>query len=470
MVSPEESAGLEEVWKDERYAIYDLNTNSAVCYPEHGERVEVKGDGGTYKLKGYAYAGGGKRVTRMEVTLDQGRTWMLADINYPEDLYRLAPEGEMLFGGRLDMAWRDTCFCWCFWELEVPLSRLQEAGDVMIRAMDDSMMVQPRDMYWSVLGMMNNPWFRVVIHKEGDYLRFEHPTQPMLTVEGWMERVKKTGGNLANGFWGEKMSGEDTATEKQEEPKEISMVDEKITRQISADELRQHDGEEEPWFVVNGQVYDGTKFLEGHPGGAASITNAAGQDVSEEFLAIHSENAKAMMPAYHIALLSHKITISRTPKSSTSPSPPHPTLGLPVGQHLMIRLRDPATREAIIRAYTPLSPGTDMGELRVLIKIYRDSADGTQKGGVMTQALDSLPPGHPVEFKGPVGKFEYLDNMVPTIATVSNSLRGKIEVSALGNIDANEKLFPKRNRKNVAREALTSAMYVYKYTPALKTK
>jgi nitrate reductase (NAD(P)H) len=26
----------------------------------------------------------------------------------------------------------------------------------------------------------------------------------------------------------------------------------------------------------------------------------------------------------------------------------------------------------------------------------------------MTQALDSLPLGHPVEFKGPVGKFEYL--------------------------------------------------------------
>ncbi|KAL2127793.1 hypothetical protein VTI74DRAFT_10161 [Chaetomium olivicolor] len=286
MVSPEESAGLEEVWKDERYAIYDLNTNSAVCYPEHDERVEVRGDGGVYKLRGYAYAGGGKRVTRMEVTLDQGRTWVLADINYPEDLYRLAPEGEMLFGGRLDMSWRETCFCWCFWELEVPLSRLQEAKDIMIRAMDDSMMVQPRDMYWSVLGMMNNPWYRVVIHKEGHALRFEHPTQPALMPGGWMERVKKAGGNLSNGFWGERMAGEDAVPEKAEPVKEISMVNEKLTRMITADELRQHEGENEPWFVVNGQVYDGTKFLDGHPGGAASIINAAGQDVSEEFLAI----------------------------------------------------------------------------------------------------------------------------------------------------------------------------------------
>jgi nitrate reductase (NAD(P)H) len=289
MISPEDSANLPETWKDERYAIYDLNTNSAVCYPAHDERVEV-GPGGAgdrvYKLKGYAYAGGGKRVSRMEVTLDQGRTWMLATVSYPEDLYRLAPDGEVLYGGRLDMAWRESCFCWCFWELDVPLSRLQEAGDVMIRAMDDSMMVQPRDMYWSVLGMMNNPWYRVVIHKEGHSLRFEHPTQPALIPGGWMERVKKEGGNITNGFWGEKMGSEDAKPVEAAPAKEISMVDEKVTRNITAEEFAQHSGEDEPWFVVNGQVYDGTAFLEGHPGGAASIINAAGQDVSEEFLAI----------------------------------------------------------------------------------------------------------------------------------------------------------------------------------------
>ncbi|KAK4236637.1 nitrate reductase [NADPH] [Achaetomium macrosporum] len=442
MIDPEQSANLPDTWKDERYAIYDLNTNSAICYPAHDERVPLTGSAETYKLKGYAYAGGGKRVTRLEVTLDQGRTWMLAPISYPEDLYRQARDGETLFGGRLDVSWRETCFCWCFWELELPIAKLHEARDIMIRAMDDSMMVQPRDMYWSVLGMMNNPWYRVVIHKEGHSLRFEHPTQPALIPGGWMERVKKEGGNITNGFWGEKTAGED-ATPVQEEPaKEISMVDEKATRKITVDELRQHDGEDQPWFVVNGQVYDGTKFLEGHPGGAASIINAAGQDVSEEFLAIHSENAKAMMPTYHIGTLD----VSAAPSSSLSDSAaedaasadpvflspktwrkallssktpvspdtkifhftlahPSQSVGLPVGQHLMIRLRDPVTREAIIRAYTPLSEGCDTGELRVLIKIYRDTP--TWKGGRMTQALDALPAGHPVEFKGPVGKFVY---------------------------------------------------------------
>ena len=81
-------------------------------------------------------------------------------------------------------------------------------------------------------------------------------------------------------------------------------------------------------------------------------------------------------------------------------------VGLPTGQHLMIRLRDPVTREAIIRSYTPVSETTEKGFMHVLIKVYFDS--GTVKGGRMSQAMDSLPIGHGVDFKGPIGKFEYL--------------------------------------------------------------
>lgn len=288
MVNPEMSADLPETWKDERYAIYDLNTNSAICYPAHDEELSLDSDITSYKVRGYAYAGGGKRITRVEITLDKGKTWMLANISYPEDKYRLAPEGERLFGGRLDMWWRESCFCWCFWDLDIPVPRLQESDDIMIRAMDEAMMVQPRDMYWSVLGMMNNPWFRVVIHKETHTraLRFEHPTQPTLTARGWMERVKKAGGNLTNGNWGEKLAGEEENVVEEEPAKEICMTSNSVSRKITIKELRNHDGDAEPWFVVNGQVYDGTGFLEGHPGGAASIVGAAGQDATEEFLAI----------------------------------------------------------------------------------------------------------------------------------------------------------------------------------------
>jgi len=84
---------------------------------------------------------------------------------------------------------------------------------------------------------------------------------------------------------------------------------------------------------------------------------------------------------------------------------PEQTLGLPIGQHLMVRLRDPVTREAVIRSYTPISETTDKGKLEMLVKVYF-AKDG-QQGGKMSQALDALPIGHFVEFKGPIGKFEY---------------------------------------------------------------
>ena len=81
------------------------------------------------------------------------------------------------------------------------------------------------------------------------------------------------------------------------------------------------------------------------------------------------------------------------------------TLGLPVGQHLMIRLRDPTTGEAVVRAYTPISETSKPGFIDVLVKVYFDTRE--VKGGKMTKALDALPLGHGVDFKGPIGKFEY---------------------------------------------------------------
>lgn len=113
--------------------------------------------------------------------------------------------------------------------------------------------------------------------------------------------------------------------------------------------------------------------------------------------------------AWSKALLSAKTNISHDSKIFTfCLDHADQTIGLPIGQHLLVRLREPATREVIIRAYTPISYGTDKETLNILIKIYRDTP--SQKGGKMTQALDSIPVGHWVDFKGPVGKFTYLGN------------------------------------------------------------
>ena len=75
------------------------------------------------------------------------------------------------------------------------------------------------------------------------------------------------------------------------------MTREGVKREITIDELRKHDGEKEPWFVVNGEVYDGTKFLKEHPGGTQSIVSAAGLDSSDEFMAIRESFLPPLVPS-----------------------------------------------------------------------------------------------------------------------------------------------------------------------------
>ncbi|KAJ5806597.1 nitrate reductase (NADPH) niaD or niiA-Penicillium chrysogenum [Penicillium pulvis] len=451
MISPEMSATSTEWWTDERYAIYDLNVNSVAAFPEHEEVLDLATAGPTYMVKGYAYAGGGRRITRVETSLDKGKSWRLAEIDYAEDKYRDF-EGD-LFGGKVDMWKRESCFCWSFWSLKIPVSDLKNSEALLVRAMDDGMMVQPRDMYWSVLGMMNNPWFRITITKEGNTLKFEHPTHPS-RAGGWMEKAKKAGGDLTNGNWGEKIEGE--APIEPEPVKEINMKKEGLARMIDLQELKSNSSAEKPWFVVNGEVYDGTGFLEGHPGGAISITSSAGLDVSEDFLAIHSETAKAMMPDYHIGTLD-KASLEALNSDSTAVSiDPRPiflqsrswakmklsevktvswdtrvfvfdlehdkqTLGLPIGQHLMIKVPDPTNKEAIIRSYTPISETNMEGKMELLVKIYFP-ADKVP-GGKMTMALDALAIGAEIDCKGPTGRFEYLGNGRVTISGKERKVR-----------------------------------------------
>ncbi len=129
------------------------------------------------------------------------------------------------------------------------------------------------------------------------------------------------------------------------------------------------------------------------------------------------------------ALLSSKKSISSDTRVFTfTLQHESQTIGLPIGQHLMIRLRDPVTREAIIRSYTPISEGTDRGTLQVLIKVYSDTAE--RVGGKMTKALDAIPVGHFVDFKGPIGKFEYLKKGHCTISGKPRFVRRFIMICA----------------------------------------
>lgn len=155
-----------------------MNVNSAIATPDHDQVLAATSDSeeATFVLQGYAYAGGGRRVCRVEITLDEGTSWSLAEIKYPEDLFREVTHDDPVYG-RIDLTEEDTCFCWCFWSYAVKVADLSKASSIAVRAMDESLALQPRDMYWNATGMMNNWWFRVVIHHlDNNTMKFEHPT------------------------------------------------------------------------------------------------------------------------------------------------------------------------------------------------------------------------------------------------------------------------------------------------------
>ncbi|EHK25862.1 uncharacterized protein TRIVIDRAFT_177810 [Trichoderma virens Gv29-8] len=476
-VTADQARNEDKWWYDPKYIINELNVNAAVCSPAHDDILEVASDVSMMQkipVEGYAYTGGGRRITRVEVTLDDGNTWKLCDISYPEDLYRIYPIKSHPYFGKLDLSTTDMSFSWCFWKVEIEVKSLlavRDAGFIAVRAMDEALSIMPRDMYWNATSMMNSWWFRVAIHGEnnGQILRFEHPTVPGNANGGWMQRMKEAGLNPKFPRLGENspssssLSGESMkpqGSRGDEDAKGVMINPDKLSTVITSSQLAEHaDGEgPSPWFVVEGHVYDGTGFLLAHPGGEQSIRLAAGEDATEDFMAIHSMDAKKMLRDYHIGKLEQPSESSRSPlaqlETQDDPSKPflepkvwkkvrlvhkreisHDSrifrfalphedqlLGLPVGQHVYLRVKkvDDATGkpEIVQRAYTPYSCSTQRGFIDLLIKVYFPSNESSQKdtafsGGQMTMVLENMgidtnTDELTVELKGPIGHFTYI--------------------------------------------------------------
>lgn len=154
-LSAEEARDQRDWWYDPRYIINDLNVNAAIARPAHDEQLLVSDSDSaeTYAVEGYVYAGGGRRVTRVEVTLDDGATWRLCDISYPEDAYRARAFTAPVWG-RIDLTERDECFCWAMWRIELPVADLQASSCIAVRGMDESLALMGKTMYWNPTGMM----------------------------------------------------------------------------------------------------------------------------------------------------------------------------------------------------------------------------------------------------------------------------------------------------------------------------
>ncbi|PHT50057.1 Nitrate reductase [NADH] [Capsicum baccatum] len=429
-----ELANAEAWWYKPEYIINELNINSVITTPCHEEILPINAwtTQRPYTLRGYAYSGGGKKVTRVEVTLDGGETWSVCTLDHPEKPTRYG-----------------KYWCWCFWSLEVEVLDLLSAKEIAVRAIDETLNTQPEKLIWNVMGMMNNCWFRVKMnvckpHKGEIGIVFEHPTQPGNQSGGWMAKERHL-----------EISAEAPPALK----KSISTpFMNTASKMYSMSEVRKHNHSDSAWIIVHGHIYDATRFLKDHPGGVDSILINAGTDCTEEFDAIHSDKAKKLLedfrigelittgytsdsspnssvhgsssissflapikelvqtPTRSVALIPReKIPCKLVDKQSISPDvrkfrfalpSEDQVLGLPVGKHIFLCAT--IDDKLCMRAYTPTSTVDEVGFFELVVKVYFKGVHPKfPHGGQMSQYLDSLPIGAFLDIKGPLGHIEY---------------------------------------------------------------
>jgi len=280
-----EQAKLEGWWYKPDYTVNELNINSVIASPAHNETVLIPRDGvhdiSTYKFKGYAYTGGGRKVIRVELSFDDGASWELCDLNHPENPSKYG-----------------KYFCWCFWEREIPIWNLLRCAQVMVRAWDSAQNTQPVNMTWNVMGMMNNCTFKILVHlsQSGNSsisLNFEHPTLPGTQHGGWMSPKQNE-------------SVEAVPT------KVVSDKNNTGVAYFTLEEVQKHTTKDSCWFIHSNKVYNSTSFLSDHPGGGESILLVAGGDATEEFDSLHSEKAHKLLREFYIGELTTPDVFSLT--------------------------------------------------------------------------------------------------------------------------------------------------------------
>lgn len=170
-----ERAVQEGWWYKQDYIINELSLNSVITYPNHNDTLSViEYIDKKIQIQGYAHAGGGRPVTRVEISTTQGEVWDLAEIHRSE---MPNPYGKF--------------WCWIWWTFEVDTAQLQD--EIWVRAWDSSNSPQPERPVWTLMGQSSNHIFRVKVHvdtiKGTLVYRFEHPTQPGQQTGGWATRV-----------------------------------------------------------------------------------------------------------------------------------------------------------------------------------------------------------------------------------------------------------------------------------------
>ena len=120
----------------EGLALGETSVNSVICRPQEGETPRA----GSVRVQGYAIAGGERGIERVDLSTDEGQTWVGTDV---------------LEDGK------DHPWAWRFWEARLELGPGPQ--QIFARALDSASDTQPERArsIWNFKGYVNNSWYRV---------------------------------------------------------------------------------------------------------------------------------------------------------------------------------------------------------------------------------------------------------------------------------------------------------------------
>jgi sulfite oxidase len=130
-------ADAETVDWDSGIKLGDFSVNAVICAPQEGARIA----GQSVRVQGYAVAGGGRAIARVDLSIDGGHTWVAARLDEPTNPWT-----------------------WRLWQAELELAA--GPNEIVARAWDSAANTQPEDIRqtWNFKGYLNNSWHRVRVH------------------------------------------------------------------------------------------------------------------------------------------------------------------------------------------------------------------------------------------------------------------------------------------------------------------
>ena len=138
---------------DQAPIVQEMPVQSLVCNPPQNTVIGAK-DATDFTIKGVAWSGGGRKIERVDVSLDGGKTFTAAE------LYKPIEQG------------RNRHWAWTQFSKTLPLpeemqNRLKRGESVQLditsKAMNSDFNVQPERMepYWNARGVCINHWYHV---------------------------------------------------------------------------------------------------------------------------------------------------------------------------------------------------------------------------------------------------------------------------------------------------------------------